>query len=167
MRLLSGQPAEKPVPPRPDEYELKIDAQAEKFLDQKQKLTYFLITASVTPIAFVLSFVKDDLRNLSWLWSMMVVGVLLGLGSAGCALRALSFELVSYQSHIACRYARKSWSDLSKDEQDRWDKINQSAALFFRLSFISLFAEMIGFAIFLVAFLIGRSHAGTPRGYWV
>ncbi len=35
------------VTSEPSEYELKIDAQVKKFLETKQKLTYFLVTASV------------------------------------------------------------------------------------------------------------------------
>ncbi|MGA8657669.1 MAG: hypothetical protein WB586_16110, partial [Chthoniobacterales bacterium] len=64
-----------------DEYDLKIDSQVEKFLDLKQKLTYFLVTASIGPIAFALTFVKDVAKNLFGIWVAMFIGIVLGLVS--------------------------------------------------------------------------------------
>jgi|HubBroStandDraft_4_1064222.scaffolds.fasta_scaffold113411_2 hypothetical protein len=136
-----------------DEYDLKIDSQVEKFLDLKQKLTYFLVTASIGPIAFALTFVKDVAKNLFGIWVAMFIGIVLGLVSTGCALYSLHLELASYQKHLGYRYARKRWDDLSQKEKDDWNDINVKAGLFLKFSFIALFAEITALTLFLVALL--------------
>jgi hypothetical protein len=140
-----------------DDYELKIDSQVEKFLDLKQKLTYFLITASIAPIAFSLGFVKDETKSLSGIWIPMVVGIVIGLLSAGFALFSLNAEVASYQKHLGYRYQRKVWTDLSTKEQNQWKRLNADARWFLRGSFSTLFAEFILLAIVLMLFL----HAKT------
>jgi hypothetical protein len=118
----------------PDEYDLKIDSQVEKFLDLKQKLTYFLITASVGPIAFAVSFVKDETKNLSGIWIAMTVGVIIGLLAAGFALFSLHFELISYQKHLGCRYARKGWADLATARVNALRQVLTEFSEFFHVS---------------------------------
>jgi hypothetical protein len=140
-----------------DEYDLKIDGQVEKFLDLKQKLTYFLVTASIGPIAFALSFVKDVAKHLFGIWIAMFIGILLGLVATGCALYSLHLELGSYQKHLGYRYARKQWEDLSKDAQTEWDDINARAGLFLKFSFIALFAEVTALTLFLMVLLHRQS----------
>lgn len=151
----------------PDDYDLKIDDQVEKFLDLEQKLTYFLITASIGPIAFALSFVKDETKNLSGIWIAMAVGVVVGLLAAGLALFSLHFELDSYQKHLGCRYARKAWADLTKPEQDEWDKINARARIFLKYSFIALLAEITILTFFLMVLLHAKTRCVTLHGYWI
>lgn len=147
----------------PSEYDLKIDAQTEKFLDLKQKLTYFLITASVTPIAFALTFMQDKLDSVAGLWYLLAAGTLSGLGSAGSALQAIHLELRSYRIHIKTRYCRKEWDDLCKDQRDRWDGINKSAARFLKWSFLLLFFEIVLLAIFFMLVLLKRSVGGSSE----
>jgi hypothetical protein len=61
---ISNQPV---TPTTPSEYDLKIDAQVEKFVENKQKLSYFLITASVTVIGFIVNFaVSHPPQLLRW-----------------------------------------------------------------------------------------------------
>src|SRR5919197_467884 len=53
-------------PPDPTtEYDLKIDAQVEKFLELKHKLTFFLITAAVGSIGYTLKFSIDKLTEIA------------------------------------------------------------------------------------------------------
>jgi hypothetical protein len=128
----------------PSDYDLSVDAQTENFLELKQKLTYFLITASVAPIAFALTLLQDRLSNLDqagYLLATFVPGVVCGLLSSGSALRAIYCEMESYRLHIASRYARKTWQDLPVKEQNHWDKLNRSASLYLEASFITLFTE--------------------------
>jgi hypothetical protein len=146
----------------PNEYDLKIDSQVEKFLDLKQKLTYFLITASVGPIAFALSFVKDETKNISGIWIAMATGVVIGLLAAGFALFSLHFELTSYQKHLRYRYERKSWADLTAVEQSQWNKINARAHTFLKFSFIALFAEIAVLAVSLMILLHTKTRVVIP-----
>lgn len=152
----------------PTEYDLAIDTQAEKFLELKQKLTYFLVTASVAPIAFAISFAKDEIDRPGPGWFFLALGLSglsCGLLSAGTALLSLHRELKSYRKHIQYRYARKSWEELTKEDQEEWDRLNKSAAFFLKVSFGMLFLEITQLVVCIVAILmIHRPSVGLPSG---
>jgi len=42
------------------DYELKVDEQVEKLLESKQKLIYFVVTASAASIAFAVDFASKN-----------------------------------------------------------------------------------------------------------
>lgn len=136
----------------PNEYELKIDAQVEKFVEIKQKLTYFLITASVAVIAFLANFVtkyRTEAGNLVWL---MIFSSLAGLFTSGFSLINLQLELKSYKLHLKYRYQQKSWDSLNDKEKSEWNKVNSLASRILIGAFVSLFIEITFAIIFFVLF---------------
>ncbi len=137
-----------------NEYELKIDTQVEKFLEIKQKLTYFLITASVAVIAFLANFVIKHISesgNLVWL---IISSSITGLITSGCSLLNLHLELRSYQLHLKYRYEKISWDSLSEKRKKEWDRVNIWAARFLKTAFFFLFLEIT----FAIAFFILFFH---------
>jgi hypothetical protein len=147
-------------PTSPSEYDLKIDTQVEKFVETKQKLTYFLVTASVAVVAFVVDFGVKNRATLGIAMLLILYSCLSGLVTAGSALLNLHLEISSYQLHLRFRYQRKNWSDLKPEEQSKWTKLNSMAAFFLKSAFIFLFLQ-IGLAILsFIRFLIlpGATH---------
>jgi hypothetical protein len=137
------------------EYDLKIDAQVEKFLENKHKLTYFLVTASAAPIAVVVQFAYGkSLSSIAFV--MAVAGVVTGLAAAASALQALQFELASYRNHIEYRYARKTWDGLTALQQESWDRVNIRAAAFTRIAFLLLCVEFALFAVVGIFLLLAK-----------
>ncbi len=138
----------------PYEYDLKIDIQVEKFIETKQKLTYFLITASVAVIAFLVDFVvklRGEVGGLVWL---AVLSAVAGLLTAGFSLLNIRFELKSYRLHLKLRYEKKTWDSLKPDEQKDWDRVNRFAARFLESAFVFLFIEIaLAIAFFILFFL--------------
>lgn len=136
------------------QYTLAIDEQVEKFVDIKQKLTYFLVTASVAVVAFLVSFVADnptvgdlDAAEGARL-ALLVTSALAGFSAAGLALINLHLEHRSYSRHLKYRYQRKDWDDLTKKEQDRWDVINKAASWCLLGAFTALAAEILFAVVF-------------------
>jgi hypothetical protein len=157
-----------PSEPRPSDYDLTVDAQTETFLEVKQKLTYFLITASVTPIAFALTLLQGRLSNLDhsgYVLATFIPGVVCGLLSSGSALRAIYYEMESYRLHIAGRYARKTWQDLDVAERNHWDQLNRSASWYLEVSFITLFMEFALLAVSVTLLLVSET-ANKPMPIW-
>lgn len=134
----------------PSEYDLKIDSQVEKFLESKQKLTYFLITASVAVIAFLFNFVHDNktvAMNFAWL---VILSSLSGLLTAGLSLLNIRYELQSYRLHLKSRYERKDYSTMDQREQKLWDRINHRASRLLVLAFTFLFSEIFLAVLFFI-----------------
>lgn len=136
----------------PSEYDLKIDSQVEKFVENKQKLTYFLITASVAAIAFLVNFAAEHKVNIP---SLVIFASLAGLATTGFSLLNLHFEHRSYRLHIKYRYEKRSWIQLSKEEQDVWDSVNQQATFFLESAFVFLFIEILLGVLFFAIFFVG------------
>jgi hypothetical protein len=135
----------------PSDYDLKVDAQVEKFVENKQKLTYFLITASVAVIGFVVNFAITNKGNYP---SLVVFTSLAGLITTGFSLLNLHFEHRSYRLHVQYRYLRKSWFHLTEQEQKRWEQINNQATFFLEGAFVFLFIEiLLGVGFFIIFFL--------------
>lgn len=140
-----------PAAPTPSEYDLKIDAQVEKFVENKQKLTYFLITASVTVIAFIVNFTVSHPTPLP---SMVIFAAIAGLFTSGFSLLNLRFEHRSYNLHLKYRYQKKTWEDLTPKEQAQWDKLNRQATFFIESAFVFLFIEILFSVVSLVMFFV-------------
>jgi hypothetical protein len=152
---MPGRTSTPEVPPvrEPAEYDLKVDTQVEKFLETKHKLTWFLVTASVAVIAFLVNFVAARQTAARPLLGLVIVAAVLGLLTAGLALLNLHCEMQSYQLHIRYRYQRRTWDALSQQERTAWEWINRYAAWGLRAAFILLFGEMVFAVAFFVAFL--------------
>jgi hypothetical protein len=139
------------------EYDLAIDSQVEKFLDLKQKLAYFLITASAVITGFVVKFVVDHLRvhqhftTTGLETSFVIASALAGLGAAGCSLFNIHFEHRSHRLHLQYRYQRRTWVDLAEREQTHWEHLNDLAAYLLRAAFLCLFIEISLAVAFFVA----------------
>ena len=127
----------------PDSYDLQIDAQTEKFIEVRQKLSYFLITAGTVVIGFLAQYVinnRDDVGDWFWLAIASSIG---GLFAAGSALFNLYFELRSYRLHIKSRYERKSYDSVRKSEREDWDQANKMARLCMNSAFAFLFIQIV------------------------
>lgn len=134
----------------PSDYDLKIDSQVEKFLETKQKLTYFLITASVAVIAFMFGFVHDNKSEaITFTW-LVILSSISGLLTAGFSLLNIRYELQSYRLHLKSRYERKDYPTLDQREQEKWDRINQKASSLLMLAFVFLFAEIFLAVLFFI-----------------
>jgi hypothetical protein len=127
------------------EYDLKIDAQVEKFLETKHKLVYFLVTASAAPIVAVVQFIYGKPISL-FAKGLAVAGIATGILTAAFALRALQHEVASYRNHIEYRYARKTWESLTAKEQASWKITNKRATTFTRIAFALISLEFTFFA---------------------
>jgi len=150
FRIILERPAASP--PGVSEYELKIDSQVEKFLETKHKLVYFLVTASVAPIVAVVQFLYGKPLSRLAFWAA-VAGIVAGLAASAAAIRALQFELASYRSHIAYRYAQKSWDKLTAAEQRSWNSVNRRATACTRFAFLLICVEFALFAAVAILFL--------------
>src|SRR5581483_9341216 len=149
--LLGVQNPPAAAPDAPSEYDLKIDAQVEKFVENKQKLAYFLITASVTVIGFIVNFAVSHPPRLP---SMVIFASAAGLFTAGFSLLNLRFEHRSYNLHLKYRYPKKGWDDLAPAEQAYWDRLNRQATFFIESAFVFLFIEILFSVVSLVMFLL-------------
>lgn len=147
-------------PQNQNDYNLKIDAQVEKFIDLKQKLTYFLVTASVAIIAFLANFVyKSEPGRLVW---FVIFSSIAGLFTSGFSLANLHMELESYRLHLECRYKKKSWDSLSKNKQTNWVRINKWASNFLNTAFVFLFIEIaIAVTFFILFFYFNKAIVPT------
>jgi uncharacterized membrane protein len=154
-----GSPEQPPV----SDYDLKIDAQVEKFLETKHKLVYFLVTASAAPIVAIVQFMYGK-PMLWWISTAASVGVAAGLIAAGSALTVLWCEVASYRNHIQYRYQRKTWEQLTADQKATWDKLNRTAAKFTRTAFVLLCIEFALFAFVGISF-ISMPPVTTHHGF--
>jgi hypothetical protein len=117
------------VAPQDDEYELKVDDQVAGFLQTKQRLSYFLITAATAVIGFAVSFIAANAKTASGITLTHLEaylaggGSVLGLAAAGATLFSLKLGHQSFSLHLKNRYAHKRFSDLPTNEQEEWDRI--------------------------------------------
>jgi len=134
----------------PSEYDLQIDSQVEKFLETKQKLTYFLITASAAVIAFLFNFVHDNKGESEPFTVLVLLSCLSGIVCIGCALLNIRYELKSYRLHLKSRYERKDYSSLDATGQYKWDEVNRKASLSLERAFEFLYMQMVVATVFFV-----------------
>jgi hypothetical protein len=140
----------------PDEqfkYDLEIDNQVSKFVEIKQKLTYFLVTASVAVIAFVVNFAVENRSYVGCYTWLLTSSSIAGLLTSGSSLLSLNLELRSYTLHLKYRYEKKTYESLGPEEQEKWDRINKFARGFVTSAFVFLFLEIsLAVAFFLLVF---------------
>ena len=144
------------------DYELKIDTQVEKFLEMKQKLTYFLITASVAVIAFLANFAIEHRTEAKHIILLVIVSSIAGLLTSGFSLLNLHLEHKSHRLHLKYRYQKISWESLGNDKKKQWDRINIWASHFLKSAFFFLFIEIMFAVIFFVIFFLNSNEASRP-----
>lgn len=147
-------------PTRDEDYGLRIDEQVAQFLQAKQRLSYFFITAAVTVIGFVVTFVAGNFSKAgigpltrvdAWL---VVAGSIAGLMAAGATLLALNFGHRSFALHVGYRYVHKAYEDLTPSQQQAWDTINRWSNRLALAAFILLFIEIALMVAFFTNFLL-------------
>ncbi|HJY80611.1 MAG TPA: hypothetical protein VKK81_05950 [Candidatus Binatia bacterium] len=135
-----------------DEYQLAIDTQGEAFLQLRQKLTYFIVTASIVVISFALNFYIKNVHNSKLLHQLhgnvLAAAAICALAASGLALASLHFGHLSFRKHLEARYARKTFENHTPREQFRWNFVNKAASIALLLSFACLFAEILILLIF-------------------
>jgi hypothetical protein len=139
-----------------DDHDVKIDEQVNKFLDLNHNLTFFLVTGAVGTLGFTLAFANEhSSAALSSFWLLFILGVagVAGLCSAWAGLHALKLDQQSFQLHLKYRYQRKSLTDLTKQQQEAWDRLSSRASTARRYAFNLLVATVATQAIFLFALL--------------
>jgi integral membrane sensor domain MASE1 len=109
------------------EYEFKVDDQAGKLVELKQKLVYFFVTGATAVVVFITKFALDYAsRNDTALDKSGTVRWLMGSAfaamlSAGCALLSIYLGHKSYAKHIKFRYLKLTPDD---NEQKKWDRLS-------------------------------------------
>jgi len=141
-------------------YVLAIDSQAEKFIELKQKLAYFLITASAVVTGFVTKFAIDHLRvgqhftGTGLQTALLVASALTGAAAAGCSLLSIRSEHHSHRLHLEYRYGERDVESLTAAETESWDALNERAASLFRSAGALLFLEIgLAVAFFIAVFV--------------
>lgn len=136
------------------DYDLKVDDQVEKYVETKQKLTYFLISASVAVTAYLLNFVVEHRRGVGLLLVFVIASCLIGLATVGACLLNLHLEHRSHRLHLRYRYERKRWNDIPKEQQASWTRLNTWATWTLWSSFGLLFFQIALASFFFILFLI-------------
>jgi len=146
------------IPPvDPGEYDLKVDAQVEKFLELKHKLTFFLITAAVGSLGYTLDFAiekMDVIKSRPLRVTCLTAATAVGLLAVMFALFSLYNEISSYRFHIKYRYARMTFEQASADDQAAWNRANRFAKRFERASFLCLVISVTLQAALFLLFLV-------------
>jgi hypothetical protein len=153
----AAQGSSQPISAHRLKYDLQIDKQVENFLDLKQKLVFFLITASAVSVGYTLNFAVTQLDKIvghPLRMLFLVSGSVLGLLSEGAALYSLSLELTSYHMHLDIRYKRIEYEELPPERQKRWDTIKWRAETFRKAAFVLLFLSVISLAGVFVLFVV-------------
>jgi hypothetical protein len=142
------------TPPGDDQaFELGIDDQVEKFVELKQKLTYFLITAGIVVIAFSINFYTTNIRTDKVLvhhvhGTLLAAAAISALATAGLALLNLQLGHMSARLHLKYRYERRSYSQLTGRQKGWWTAINIMASFALYLAFAALFLEVLFLVLF-------------------
>ncbi len=155
-----------PAPPMPqDEYGLRIDDQVVQFLQLKQKLSYFLITAAVAVIAFVVGFIAANSKTTAGSIAitpldavLVIVGSSAGIVGAGASLLSLHFGHRSFALHLEHRYDHKAYADLDRCDQMAWDRVGKWARVYLLTAFVALFVEIVLMVSYFVEFFLMRTH---------
>jgi hypothetical protein len=161
---LGIQTTDTPVPDRAnEEYGLRVDDQVVQFLQLKQRLSYFLITAAVTVIAFVVSFIATNAKEAgvisithidTWL---VISGSIAGVAAAGATLLSLHFGHRSFALHLGYRYVHQGYDDLSLVQQKAWDGVNRRSVRLSFAAFVLLFVEIVLMVAFFSNFFLVRT----------
>ncbi|MFD9031141.1 hypothetical protein ACFVZW_08335 [Streptomyces sp. NPDC059567] len=107
-----------------DEYDLTIDTQAEKLIDLKQKLVYFLATAATALVVFSSKFALDygkefnrEAVNPGGTVRWLVGAAFFALLTVGFALMGVFLGHKSFERHLEFRYKKALPND---EESKRW-----------------------------------------------
>lgn len=109
-----------------EDYDFKVDDQAGKLVELKQKLVYFLVTGATAVIVFLSKFAldysksNDDALEKGGVVRWLIGSALFAMISAGCALVSIRLGHSSYEKHIKYRYQKKVPSD---HETTKWDQL--------------------------------------------
>ena len=125
----------------PEEYQLALDEQVTNYLDIRHKHTYFLITAAIVVLAFVINFASTNnlLSSLDLIaLSLISIGTLTSLSVAAFSLWSLKYDNDSHELHLKYSHEKKDWNNLTPDQQEDWEKINKNARILRNLALIML-----------------------------
>ena len=150
-----------------DDSELKIDEQVQKFLELNHTLTFFLVTASVGSLGFTLTYAKEQSGKSElnfWLLLLMGISAVLALLAAWAGLRALMHDQSSFRKHLAYRYQRKTYNQLTQRQQNEWEEINGKAASARKAAFSLLAGTVIVQVLFL--FLLLATKGDLPMHHY-
>ena len=138
----------------PEDYDLKVDEQVNKFLELRHKLTYFLVTAAVGSLGFTLSAVLGDngLQARGYFgFGVLVLAGIVALLVVAAALASLHYEIRSFQLHLRYRYQRKSIDGVAAADLAAWDAINKWARRYASFAFlllgVSISAQVLYFSL--------------------
>jgi len=146
----------KDFPTVPDEYDLKVDSQVEKFLELKHKLTFFLVTSAVGSIGYTLNFSISRISDLTHRRGRIVIlstATVFSLLTVALALFSLYKDISSYRLHLKYRYLRKMWEQVSPNDKKIWEKANHFSKLFEKLSFVCIILSVILQAVLFLLFI--------------
>jgi tRNA isopentenyl-2-thiomethyl-A-37 hydroxylase MiaE len=141
-----------------DTWDLAVDEQVAKFVELRQKLTYFLITASVAVAAFSINFYVKSVRKDPTMTALhpvlLVAACVAALSTGGFALLTLHLDHRSFARHLGLRYERRRFQDLPQRQQTSWNRLTNLAATALLLAFVALFGEILLMLLFFIpAFL--------------
>ena len=143
-------------PTVPDDYDLKVDSQVEKFLELKHKLTFFLITSAVGSIGYTLNFAISRINDLTHRTGRIVIlstATIFSLLTVALTLFSLYKDISSYRLHLKYRYLRKMWEQVSPNDKKLWDQANRLSKVFEKLSFVCLVLSVILQAVLFLLFI--------------
>ncbi len=134
------------------EYKLALDEQVVKYLEIRHKHTYFIITAAIVVLAFVINFASANnlLSSLDVIPLLFIlIGALASLSVAGIALWSLSYDNYSYQIHLRYLHQSKGWEDLKGKQKIYWKKVNKRASKLRNSAFTLLIIGVFSNTLFL------------------
>lgn len=108
-----------------DAVDLQIDEQVNKLLELSHQLTYFIVTASVTALAFTINLLAShdpDLLDSVDVRCWLLVAAVLALSTVALSLLALTADIKSFRYHLRFRYERKSLDDVPAETRKDWDR---------------------------------------------
>jgi hypothetical protein len=146
------------------EYKLRRNEEVTKFLEQKQKFTYFLITGSVAVVAFLVDFILKTINITKTPWfSVAIFAAVLGVLTAGSALLSLYYEHESFKIHLKYLHQEKDYISLEPGAQLVWDRLNARAARYLRLSFVGIFMEISASVAFFIGYFLSHRSVVLPE----
>ncbi|HEY1212916.1 MAG TPA: hypothetical protein VGE93_04710 [Bryobacteraceae bacterium] len=141
-----------------DDLDLKVDDQAHKLIELKQKFTYFLVTAAVAILVFdanfLLNYGKINTKALalnSSTWVLMAAAIS-GTVSSSLSLLSVQFGHKAYTIHVRARYQRRT--NLSPGDEQESKNLSNSQKWFQYLSTYALLVEIalsISFFVLLIS----------------